>query len=210
MQISDNVHFVRIPRLGISTDLGMMLHLRNYIVPLVWIGFFLQQHSIQSYNIENWVRLENLSFQWLKVTFSLKPHLNGVMQSNCKQTWFAVGKFWNFTRLLWNSSHSLACSFRDEFSLHSSHIGQLHLLHRGPLLEPSTGVQHSRQMAGELTFGPIANGSSSKMIEPALSDFVATAYRPSFSWCSTLKWFFVSTTMFFLTFFSSLLHKTTL
>lgn len=123
------------------------------------------------------------------------------MQSNCRHAWCAVGKFWNFTCLLWNSSHSLACNFRAEFSLQSSHMGQLHLLHRGPLTVPSTGIQHSKQIACELVFGPIANGCSSKIVEPADNDFDATAYRPIFSFCWILKWFFVSTTIFKLYFY---------
>lgn len=118
------------------------------------------------------------------------------MQSNCRHAWCAVGKFWNFTCLLWNNSHSLACNFRAEFSLQSSHIGQLHLLHRGPLTVPSTGLQHSRQIADELVFGPIANGCSSEIVEPADNDFDATTYRPILSFCRILKLFFVSTTIF--------------
>lgn len=106
------------------------------------------------------------------------------MQSNCKHIWFGVGKFWNFTLFLTNSAHSIEWFFRGEFNLQSSHSGQWQCWHLGPLAVPSTGCTHSKQIVGVFGLGPTTNGSSSRTIVPATTDFAATAYRPISLFCS--------------------------
>lgn len=105
------------------------------------------------------------------------------MQSNCKQTWFDVGRFWNFTLFLTNSAHSIEWFLRGEFNLQSSHNGHLQCWHLDPFAVPSTGVQHSKQTVGVFGFGPTTNGISSRTIDPATTAFSATAYRPTSSLC---------------------------
>lgn len=45
MQIANDIHFIRIPRIRVPTQFSVVLQFRYYIVPLLRVRFLFQQHS---------------------------------------------------------------------------------------------------------------------------------------------------------------------